>query len=336
LDLTGIIISLESHCQGSLFRKKPSNFAPVQNTYIHIVPEGVTGIRLSNYAAGIFPGLATRSGLKKAIKRREVLVGGQIATTATMLFAGNEIEWNKPDYVPRKLYDVELEVVYEDDYLAVVSKPAGIVVSGNRPDTLEHGLPAHLARSSQEDALPVFRAIHRLDSATSGLVIIAKTSHARVTLGNMMEQKEIAKTYQAVVIGETPASGFFNDPVQGKEAITRFERMETVSSLVSGRLSLLNLYPETGRTHQIRIHLANAGFPILGDKLHGDPGFLLRGKGLFLCAVKAEFRHPVTGKPLKISIAPPPKFQKFMDGEKKRWIKYALNNSPGERGTPGE
>jgi 23S rRNA pseudouridine1911/1915/1917 synthase len=199
--------------------KKPSTFAPVQNKFIYIVPDGVTGIRLSNYAAGIFPGLATRSGLKKAIKRGEVLVRGEVATTATMLFAGNEIEWNKPDYVPRKLFDVELDVVYEDDYLAVVSKPAGIVVSGNRPDTLEHGLPAHLARSSQEDALPVFRAIHRLDSATSGLVIIAKTNHARVALGNMMEQKEIAKTYQAVVIGETPSQEFSMTLLEGKRQL---------------------------------------------------------------------------------------------------------------------
>lgn len=295
-------------------------------TFTHIVPEGVTGIRLSNYATGIFPGLETKSGVKKAIKRGEIWIDGIQGTTASYISTGLTIQWKKPDYIPRKVYNVKIEIVYEDDFIAIVNKPAGIVVSGNRFDTLENGLIAHLAKSTQGDVLPLPLAIHRLDSATSGLLIIAKTHTARISLGRMLEEKMIYKTYQAVVIGETPASGIFTEPINGKEAITRFERFETIPSLVSGKLTLLNLHPETGRTHQIRIHLSNAGYPILGDKLYGDPEFLLKGKGLFLCAVKVKFRHPVTNKELSISIDLPPKFKRFLDGELRRWEKYSPDN----------
>jgi 23S rRNA pseudouridine1911/1915/1917 synthase len=295
-------------------------------TFIHIVPEGVSGIRLSDYAAGIFPGLETRSGVKKAIKKGEILLEGIPGTTASIISSGLALQWNKPEYIPAKVYKLNIDVVYEDDYLAIVNKPAGIAVSGNRFDTLENGLVAHLSKSTQEDCLPVPRAIHRLDSATSGLLIIAKTQSTRIALGRMLEQKEIEKTYQAVVIGETPLSGILTEPINGKEATTRFERIETVRSLVSGKLTLLKLYPETGRTHQIRIHLASAGYPILGDKLYGDPGFLLKGKGLFLCAVEVGFRHPVTNQELTISIDSPQKFRRFLDGEQRRWEKYSPDN----------
>lgn len=293
-----------------------------QTTYRHTVPNHVEGIRISNYATGIFPGLITRSGLKKAIKRGEIFVEGSVAATATLLYPGCRIEWRKPEYIPAKTYKISLEVVYEDDYLAVVNKPAGISVSGNRFDTVENSLSEHLTPSAQEDALPVVLAIHRLDKPTSGLLVIAKTRSARVVLGQMLERKEFRKAYQALVIGKTPGSGVFSDKVQEKDAITRYERVVVVPSLVSGYLSLLDLYPETGRTHQIRIHLSQAGFPILGDKTYGDPGFMLKGKGLFLCAVRLEFRHPVTGAELSFSLDTPLKFSRFMEGERKRWEKY--------------
>lgn len=297
--------------------------------YRHTVPGHVEGIRLSDYAIGIFPGLITRSGLKKAIKRGEIFVEGSVASTATLLYPGCRIEWRKPEYVPAKTYKISLEVVYEDDYLAVVNKPAGISVSGNRFDTVENALAAHLHSSALEDALPLARAIHRLDKPTSGLLVVAKTRSARVMLGQMFERKEFRKGYQALVIGKTPENGVITDAIQGKEAITSYERVAVVPSLVSGYLSLLDLYPETGRNHQIRIHLSQAGFPILGDKTYGDPGFMLRGKGLFLSAVRLKFRHPVTGEELGFNLDTPLKFRRFMEGERKRWEKYGgLSGKP--------
>lgn len=289
---------------------------------IHTVPAGVEAVRLSDYAAGIFAGLETKSGVKKAAKRGELFVAGQPASTATFVSGGMQIEWRRADYVPARAFKANIDVVYEDDFLAIVNKPAGIAVSGNRFDTVENALSEIIIKSSQPDMLPVPRAVHRLDSATSGLLIVAKTQKTRIALGNMLEQKQISKTYQAVAIGETPPSGIFATPVNGKEAVTRFETQKVIPSLVSGRLSLLKLYPETGRTHQIRIHLSTAGFPILGDKLYGDPAFMLRGKGLFLCATQLQFIHPATNQMLNAEIEIPRKFHRFLDGEQRRWEKY--------------
>ena len=289
---------------------------------IHTVPADIEAVRLSDYAAGIFRGLETKSGVKKTVRRGELFVDGEIASTAVFVSAGMQIEWRRPDYVARQPYSAKIDVVYEDDFLAVVNKPAGIVVSGNRHDTVENALLGILAKSSQPDASPFPHAAHRLDCATAGLLIIAKTQKIRIALGNLLEQKQIAKTYVAIAIGETPTMGVFTTPVNGKEAITRFKRKSVTPSLVSGKLSLLKLYPETGRTHQIRIHLADARFPILGDKLYGDPTFMLRGKGLFLCAAKLEFIHPATGEPLNFEIEIPRKFNRFLKGELHRWEKY--------------
>lgn len=295
---------------------------------IHTVPAGIEAVRLSDYAAGIFAGLETKSGVKKAVKRGQLFVDGKPASTATWIATGMQIEWRRADYVAARIFKANIDVVYEDDFLAIVVKPAGIAVSGNRFDTIENALSGIIAKSAQPDALPVPRAAHRLDSATSGLLIVAKTQKIRIDLGDMLEHRLISKTYQAIAIGETPPSGVLETPVNGKKALTRFETQKVISSIVSGRLSLLKLHPETGRTHQIRIHLATAGFPILGDKLYGNPAFMLRNKGLFLCATKLEFAHPVTNKPLNIEIEIPRKFYRFLDGEQHRWEKYkAAENS---------
>lgn len=294
--------------------------------YIHIVSKGIAGIRLSDYLAGIFPGLETRSGVKKAIKRGEIWLENLQGTTAAYVSSGNKVIWNKSDHIPSKIYKVKTKVVYEDDYLAIVNKPAGIVVSGNRFDTLENGLIAHLSKSVYEDALQIPRSIHRLDSATSGLLIVAKTQSARIELGRLFENKKISKTYYAIVIGNTPDDGIITAPIDGKEAKTRFEKIESVRSLVSNTLSLLKLYPETGRTHQIRIHLSKSGYPILGDKIYGDPGFLLKGKGLFLCASGVRFIHPFANQELNLTIDMPLKFRRFLEGERLRWEKYSPDN----------
>jgi 23S rRNA pseudouridine1911/1915/1917 synthase len=290
--------------------------------FLHKVPEGIEGIRLSNYAAGIFPGLQTRSGVKTCIKKGELFVNGSPGTTATLIFPGMTVEWKKPEKLPEKPFSINFDIVFEDDHLAIVNKPAGIVVSGNLLKTMENAVKDRLQKSSFADSLIMPRAIHRLDRATSGLMIFAKTQSVRIVLGNMLEKKEIRKKYVALVIGKTPESGKFTVPVAGKHATTHFRRVKLVPSLVSGNLSLLELLPETGRTHQIRFHTSEAGFPILGDNLFGDPKFLLRHKGLFLCSVKLEFPHPVTGLTVCAEIQIPEKFMRFIEGEQKRWLKY--------------
>lgn len=291
------------------------------NNRYHTVPPGTEAIRLSDYGAGIFAGLPSRAGFKKAIKRSEIQVDGRPGATGIVVKPGMEIAWIPGDNKPPKIYKMPLEVVFEDDYLAIVNKPGGLVVSGNQFKTLENVLPGHLKKSPERDALNTPRAVHRLDAPTSGLVIIAKTQKARIELGRQLEKKEITKKYQAVVIGNSPGSWESTEPIDSKEALTRFRKIDAVPSLVSGTLTLLEAEPVTGRTHQIRKHLHKMNLPILGDKLYSSLG-VLKGKGLFLCAVSISLQHPSTGHTLNIKIDPPRKFSRFMEGEKKRFEKY--------------
>ncbi|MGM0612630.1 MAG: RluA family pseudouridine synthase [Bacteroidota bacterium] len=287
----------------------------------HIVPEGTSPLRLSDYGHRVFTGFS-RAGFKKAIKRGEIYVNGKTGTTGIIVVPGMEIQYWPEEKEPSKIYHTALELVYEDDYLAVVRKPGGIVVSGNRFQTLENALSAHLQISPKPDALPLPRAIHRLDAPTSGMVIIAKTRSARVYLGQQMEEKKISKKYTAVVIGKTPESWFSDQPIDGKKALTKFKKINSVPSLVSDTLTMLEADPVTGRTHQIRKHLFQDGYPVLGDKMYAREGFVLKGKGLFLCATALSFYHPVSSEKLNLTIQPPAKFFRFMEGEERRFRKY--------------
>jgi len=290
----------------------------------HIVTTDTNSIRLSDYGPGIFPGLPTKSAFKKALKKGEILVDGQPGTTGHIVKPGEVITLNPAEQKSVKLYHIELETVYEDEYMAVVTKPAGVVVSGNQFRTLENAIPLHLKPSPNTDALASPKAIHRLDAPTSGLIIIAKTAGARVKLSTQMQQKDIHKTYTAVVIGETEESWSSETPIDEKPARTLFKKITSVPSLRSGTLTLVEAKPITGRTHQIRKHLAEAGTPILGDKTYGKEGLIMKGKGLFLCATRVDFSHPFSGEQMSIEIPPPEKFEKFMQGEQRRWEKYRV------------
>jgi tRNA pseudouridine65 synthase/23S rRNA pseudouridine1911/1915/1917 synthase len=221
---------------------------------------------------------------------------------------------------PPKTYQLKLKVIYEDDDLAVVVKPAGINVSGNQFKTIQNALSFNLKPSLSPDTLPWALPVHRLDNQTSGLLLVAKSKTARVILGQAFEQKSIKKTYQAIVIGQPYASlGLIDSKINNKEAITAFKILKQVNSLKSQILSLLELYPKTGRTHQIRIHCAQLGCPILGDKLYGEEGMILKNKGLFLCAVGLQFKHPISKKELVFSIPTPYKFIKRLENEQRRF-----------------
>jgi 23S rRNA pseudouridine1911/1915/1917 synthase len=218
-----------------------------------------------------------------------------------------------------KVYEMKIPVVYEDDHLAILNKPGGIPTSGNQFRNLENTLPYNLKPSPEPDAYRLPRAVHRLDSATCGLVVVAKTARARMELGRQFEERKVEKKYQAVVIGEIAAEGEFRSEIDGKQAFTRFRRVQVSPSLRFGHLSLVDLFPETGRTHQLRIHLSGTGFPVLGDKLYGEEGLIFRGKGLFLCSVQLDFFHPVSKEKLVLKISPPAKFHKMLERENQRY-----------------
>jgi len=288
----------------------------------HIVPDGVEEIRLYDYVQQIFPLIPSRKGVKKAISREEIIVNGQKTTTGLWIKSGQKIELLESSVNPPKEYRLKLEVVYEDEYLAIINKPAGILVSGNQFRTIQNALIGNIKLSKEEDALKWPKPVHRLDSSTSGLLIIAKTASALVKLGKQFEKKEIEKKYCAIVIGKIPEIGIIDFEIEGLKSFTDYKLNCVIPSLRNEHLSLVELFPKTGRTHQLRIHLSKLGFPILGDKLYGSEGEILKGKGLFLSAVKLQFSHPITDESLNLKIEAPYKFNALLERENRRWEKY--------------
>jgi tRNA pseudouridine65 synthase/23S rRNA pseudouridine1911/1915/1917 synthase len=196
-------------------------------------------------------------------------------------------------------------------------------VSGNQFKTIQNALLFNISPSAKQDSLNWPLPVHRLDNQTSGLLIIAKSKTARVRLGQAFESKvDIAKTYQAVVVGKIDKSGEVSIPVEGKLSLTTYKRLKIVKSLKNEYLSLVELSPKTGRTHQLRIHCSSIGFPILGDKLYGLEGLILKKKGLFLSATSLSFLHPVTSEKLSFSVDTPYKFLKRLENEEERFEKY--------------
>jgi RluA family pseudouridine synthase len=260
----------------------------------HLVPEGVHGIRLSDYARTAFEAIPSRKGISKAIKRGEVLINGATAQSGDWIEAGQTLALVDLQQRPPKIFPLSLEVELEDDYLAVINKPPGIEVSGNKFKTVENALAGSLKPSPLPDALPWPRPVHRLDYSTSGLLLVAKTAGAQRFLGQGFEERRIHKRYAAVVMGQVLSGGTIEEPIDGLAAASRYEPIKTVPSLRSGHLTLVELFPETGRTHQLRIHMASIGHPIVGDPKYGEAGNTLKGKGLFLAAIELLFPHPAT------------------------------------------
>ncbi|MBN1532050.1 MAG: RluA family pseudouridine synthase [Spirochaetes bacterium] len=221
-------------------------------------------------------------------------------------------------------------MVYEDEYLAVIVKPAGIVVSGNRFRTVENALQGNLNQTGADDGLKRPKPVHRLDSMTRGLLIVSKTAHAHVDIGRQFQAGLVQKVYTAVVKGTPPRNGSISEMIENRTAETRYSLIQSVPSLKNGTVSLINLYPETGRTHQLRIHLAGIGHPIIGDVCYGEKGDVLLHKGLFLAAVGLAFGHPESGERLEFRIDAPCKFRSFLERERRRWERYhPVSSSPG-------
>jgi RluA family pseudouridine synthase len=288
----------------------------------HKVPDGVRGVRLSDYARTAFPSIPSRKAAAKAIKRGELRINGNPAQSGDWVEAGQKLEWVDPQRAIPKTYRLPLEVIFEDDYLAVVNKPPGIEVSGNKFKTIENALAGNLTPSTQPDALRWPRPVHRLDYSTSGLLLVAKTATTQVFLGNQFEERNIHKRYRAVVMGKLETPGQLDEPIDGMPAQSEYAPVETVPSLRSGHLTLVDLFPLTGRTHQLRIHMAAIGRPIVGDQKYGQAGNVLKGKGLFLAAVELHFPHPADRKEQVVSIETPLKFKSLLQREKARWEKF--------------
>ncbi|GFD92746.1 RluA family pseudouridine synthase [Tenacibaculum mesophilum] len=277
----------------------------------HNVKKIITPTRLQEYAIGVFKTIPTKSGIKKAIKKGLVKVNGKTASTALYIKGGETIELLLPkENLQKKHFNFPLEVLFEDNYLAIIYKPSGVLVSGNSFATIDNALTQNLQKSTLFDTTRP-RPVHRLDHPTSGLLLIGKTTESIIVLNQLFQKKEIQKIYHAICIGKIERKGEINFPIDDKKASTSFEVIETAESPRFDFLNLVKLHPKTGRKHQLRKHLFAIGNPILGDKEYFIENKILKGKGLFLHASTLEFTHPFTKETINITKELPKKFKKI-------------------------
>ena len=283
----------------------------IETTETHIVPLLPTPVRLQEYGVGVFNSAVTKSALKKSLKKQYILVNDSVASTATWIRGGETITITFPEETkPKRELILPLKVLFEDEHLAMIHKPAGIQVSGNSFKTIANALGQNLKPSSLPDKVRP-QPIHRLDYATSGILLVGKTSLSIRELNKLFEEKTVAKVYYAVTMGEMDGQGTINLPIENKLSRSHYEVIESVPSERFGTLNLVKLKPETGRRHQLRIHLSSIGNPILGDKDYGQEGLILNGKGLYLHAHSLTFIHPFTAEEIHIQDQLPERFRKI-------------------------
>jgi len=287
----------------------------------HTVKTVQTFIRIEPYCRGLFEELPSNKSVKKSVSKGFIRVNGKVVSSAYYIKEGDVIELWEIEEKPPLPYDIPIEIVYEDDDLAVVFKPAGLPTSGNFYRTLENAIQGKFSKS-RNNPLNWPKPVHRLDSLTSGLVIIAKSINARVELGNMLENRTIQKTYCALLSGKLDNDVFIDIQIEGKDAYTNLSVVKCKESLNNNFITKVFMVPVTGRTHQLRKHAALIKHPIIGDCKYGEKGNTLLHKGLFLSAIKLKFNHPITAEKINIELEPPKKFDKLMEKEFTRFLKY--------------
>ncbi|MDH3245833.1 MAG: RluA family pseudouridine synthase, partial [Saprospiraceae bacterium] len=241
------------------------------------------------------------------------------AETRDFVSPGDIIELRGRSVRKIKPLAITLPIVFQDEHLVVADKPGGMAVNGNRYKTVENAVADLSGSFLTPGSLSRPVAVHRLDVPTSGLVLLARTKKAQILLSRAFQERRVTKKYLAVVHGKPATRGRISTPIDGKSALTRFHLIRSVPSRNFGHLSLLELTPVTGRTHQLRIHLRDMGHLIVGDKLYAGQQKTILGKGLLLCASELIFEHPITRKNIKLRIDSPAKFTRLMDREAKRY-----------------
>ena len=290
---------------------KMQNFKPVNCIESHHVLALEKQIRLQEYGFTVFESIKTKSALKKAIKKGLIFLNGRVAETSDWIEEGQILELFAEElHHKKKVFTLQLDVIFEDYCMAVVNKPEGYPTNGNYFKTIENALAFNLKTSSEKDKLPYPQPVHRLDNPTTGLLIIAKTQSSKSYLSVLFEQNKVHKIYLAIVEGHFDnLSDIISLDIDGKQSSTNYS-VEKAFKINQEDLSLLSLKPSSGRTHQLRIHLAKIGHPIVGDKTYGS---LTTSNKLMLHASSLKLHHPKTNKNLSFETEVPHKFVKFMN-----------------------
>jgi len=286
---------------------------------------GEAGTRIDKCVALKLGADYSRTFARSLIDRDRVLVGGRPVKPRYILKEGDKVflEIPPPEAVELEAEDIPLEMIYEDASLAVINKPAGMVVhpgAGNRKGTLVNALLHHCgALPGGEGARPGI--VHRLDKDTSGVILVAKSERAMRRLAGQFKKREVKKRYTALVKGvveldngvvEAPVARHAGDRKKmavehsiGKEARTVYHVERRFRSF-----TLLSLEPETGRTHQIRVHMKHIGHPLVGDSKYGGGSGMKRHA---LHAARISFIHPDTGERLEFSAPMPEDMKEFIE-----------------------
>lgn len=314
-----------------------------------------SGIRLDRFVTGRVPSFS-RSVLQKGIEDGHVLLNGNSVKKRVLLKAGDIVEvddagigrMNSTAVIPQ---NIDLEIIYEDEYLLAVNKAAGIVVhpgSGNREGTVVNSLLYHVNTLSDGFAVDRPGIVHRLDKETSGVLLVTKTNSAHSALAALFEKREIQKIYVGFCVGARPLDhDIIRHPVGRSRANPVKQVVRTggrtasteywLRSFRSG-VSLLRFSLHTGRTHQIRVHCSHCGFPVVSDRVYGggrekaetlqpmERPFAHQVLKCFsrqaLHARQVKFRHPFTGKDVSVAAPFPEDFRKALElfGESAEFI----------------
>lgn len=283
------------------------------------VPDDMAGLRLDQAAANLFPDYS-RSRLQSWIKSGALRINGELGKVRDKVIGGEQLDIDATLEADQnwQAQPLALDIIFEDEHLLVIDKPAGVVVhpgAGTPDGTLLNALLHH---APELGALPRAGIVHRIDKETTGLLVVAKTLVAHHSLVEQLQEKTAYREYQAVVYGVMTSGGCVDEPIgrhpqqrtkqavvhSGKPAVTHFRVMQRFQHHTRVKLQL-----ETGRTHQIRVHMAHIGYPLVGDPMYGGRLRLPKGgavpelisalKGFrrqALHAFKLGVVHPVTGE----------------------------------------
>jgi 23S rRNA pseudouridine1911/1915/1917 synthase len=293
-----------------------------------IVPEAHNSERFDQVAAQLFPEYS-RSRLQTWIKSGELTVNGKVQRTRDKVYDGDvlDLKAELQSEVRSKAEPIDLDVVYEDEHIMVINKPAGLVVhpgAGNPDGTLLNALLNHYPAI---DKVPRAGIVHRLDRDTTGLMVAAKTLEAHTSLVAQLQSREVHREYDAVVFGTMIGGGTVDEPMsrhprhRTKMAVSQIGGKEAVTHYRVTRRYLnhthIRCFLETGRTHQIRVHMAHIKYPLIGDPLYAGRPRLPKGASEVLIttlrgfhrqalhARKLELEHPVSGDTMSWEVGMP-------------------------------
>lgn len=289
------------------------------------IDAAAAGLRLDKAVADLTE--LSRGLANEQIKNGQILVNGLAKKAKYAVKEGDVISYEvpEPEVVEYVAEDLPLEIVYQDEDVAVVNKPQGMVVhpsAGHTSGTLVNALMYHIKDLSGINGVLRPGIVHRIDKDTSGLLMIAKNDQAHLSLADELKDKKSLRKYWAIVHGNLPNDrGVIEAPIgrsekdrkkqavtaKGKPALTRFQVLERF-----GDYTLVELQLETGRTHQIRVHMAYIGHPVAGDEVYG-PRKTLKGHGQFLHARTLGFTHPRTGEVLEFTAEAPAIFLETLE-----------------------